>query len=180
MDRGSVLGSSSEIAHDLKPEIMHQIINSKKDKKIKVNQWIWYAAAAILMIGFIVGRLTMPLNQTEPIDTGNITLSQLLASEDWTKLESVLTNHNEFNKYASDQISINTLLDKLLVLRRMGVEKISIVSNSAESRTDENVYTKNHPDIMISLSDFIQLLQQARQQRSQISLADVSDILSTI
>lgn len=180
IDRESVLNPEPIDTQDLKPEIMRLIDSRRKNDGIKYDRWIWYVAAAILIIGFIVGRLTIHLGQTEPLDKASISLSQLLASENWSKLEDVLTDHTEFNKYASDHIPIHVLLDKLLVLRRLGVQKISIIGNASHSTDNEVSSSDNYPGITVSINKFIQVLEHAKQQRSQITLSDVSDMLTTI
>ena len=182
IDRESVFDTSPELAGNFKSEILDIIAEQKKERIKRLNPWVWYAAAAILIIVFMVGRFTVQFSENQKTHTTSIDvpLSQLLVSENWAKLESVLSDQHEFNKYASDQISIEILLEKLIILHNMGIEKLSIVSNSPTSPGIDTSLKDEGPDLVISIHDFIQILQQAKQQRSQITLADVSVILSTI
>ena len=156
-------------------------INSVPTAKKINSRWLWYAAAAILIIGVIIGRITIPLESEKIYMTsdGNISLGQLLASEDWSRLEIVLSNKDEYERYSTDSIPIHILLDKLAALQKMGIQSLPITG--ASEKNIENKSIKNgEPQIKISLTDFIKLLEQAKLQRSRITLEEVSNLLTKI
>jgi len=182
MDREEVLLPDPEPSTEFKEEVLERIRQSSKDKKHINSRWIWYAAAAILLIGIIIGRLVIPddPNQkyisTEDYDT----LSQIIASENWARLEIVLSDQEEFSKYSTDMIPIHILLDKLSSLQKMGIQSLPLNFPADPDRRKDISTIPDDPQIQISLSDFIYLLEQAKQQRSQITLKEVSKIITKL
>jgi hypothetical protein len=162
-------------------EIVEQIDQIESGKNLYQKKWIWYAAAAILVAGILIGRFTINLGNQNGITNAEYgTFSQLINSEDWSRMEIVLSDQKEFSRYASDKISIQILLDKLTSLQNKGVQYIPISGFSADSAKQEGKSKQLSPKIEISVDDFIQILQKAKQQRSQITLEDVSSILTKI
>jgi hypothetical protein len=181
LDRGEILSPDPDISTEFKAVVLERITHSSMEKNIK-TKWIWYAAAAILLVGIVIGRFVIPdmVEKMYISDKGEDTLSQLLASEDWNKLEIVLSDQVEFSKYSTDTIPIHILLDKLSSLQKMGIQSLPITNPSDSDRTKNNAKIPDNPQIQISLNDFIRLLEQAKQQRSQITLKEVSNIITKL
>jgi hypothetical protein len=170
------------VSKEFTDQVVDRIERTSAKKNTKNSKIIWYAAAATLLIGITIGRFIIPDNGTQNYasQNGDVTLSQLIASEDWTRLEIVFSDKNEFDKYSSDSIPIHILLEKLSTLQKMGIESLPIASTSDQNITSENKNIQSDPQIQIALSDFIKLLEQTKLQRSRITLEEVSNLLTKI
>ena len=181
IDRESVLMAQPVVDTNFTEELVEQIDQIESGKNLYQKKWIWYAAAAILVAGILIGRFTINLGNDNDITNAEYgTFSQLIDSEDWSRMEIVLSDQKEFSKYASDKISIQILLDKLTSLQNKGIQYIPISGFSVDSAKQEGKSMQHSPKIEISVDDFIQILQKVKQQRSQITLEDVSSILTKI
>jgi hypothetical protein len=182
LDREEILLPDPEISKGFKTEVLDRINQSSKRKKQINKKWIWYAVAATLLMGIIIGRFVIPDGGGQEYITEKYdeTLSQLIASEDWNRLEIVLSDQNEFSKYSTDTIAIHILLEKLSALQKMGIQSLPLFHPSNPDRLKKFATISNDPQIQISLNDFISLLEEARQQRSQITLEEVSNLLTKI
>jgi hypothetical protein len=182
LDREEILDSSSQKASgSFKKEVLARMEQSSQIKSIN-TRWLWYAAAATLLIGITIGRfvITDQNNHKYMSSQDHQSLSQLIASEDWNKLEIVLSDKDEYNRYSTDTIPIHILLDKLFALQKMGVQSLPIARTSDSNNEGESTIIQNDPKIQISLSDFIRLLEQTKRQRSTITLEEVSFLLANI
>jgi len=181
IDREEILSTTKNTSVKIKQDIFNSIEKSQ-NKKDKNNKWIWYAAAATLIVGILIGRFIIPddPNQNNIYSKENDTLSQLIASENWNRLEIVLSDQDEFKRYSSDRIPIHILLDKLSALRKMGIQSLPMAYPDNQPNPKNMVVTQNEPQIQISLNDFIHLLEQAKQQRSQITLDEVSKLITKL
>jgi hypothetical protein len=182
MDREEILLPDPEPSTEFKEEVLERIRQSSEHKKHINSRWIWYAAAAILIIGIVIGRFVMPDDPNQKyISTKDYdTLSQIIASENWTRLEIVLSDQEEFSKYSTDMIPIHILLDKLSSLQKMGIQSLPLNFPPDPDRKKDIATIPEDPQFQISLSDFIYLLEQAKHQRSQITLKEVSNILTKL
>lgn len=178
LDREQIFKTVPEsVLRSFNNEVQERIENFSSAKKIN-SRWLWYAAAAILIIGVIIGRITIPLESDTRIITNdsNLSLGQLLASEDWGRLEIVLSDRDEYRRYSTDSIPIHILLDKLAALQKMGIQSLPIAGTSRNNTENESII-KGEPQVKISLSDYIKLLEQTKLQRSRITLEEVSNLL---
>ncbi len=180
IDREEILKTDPESeSKSFKNEVLERIEQESENKRMD-HRWLWYAAAAILICGIVIGRFVIPENGKERYTSAreNETLSQLIFSEDWNRLEIVLSDQDEFTKFSSDAIPVHILLEKLLALQEKGVQSVPIVSRD-EQQIEQSDVNKHEPRVEISLNDFIRLLEQAKRQRSQITLQEVSNMLTT-
>jgi hypothetical protein len=182
VDREEILAPVPDISLAFNQEVFEGIDQTSDNKSHLSTRLIWYAAAAILIIGITIGRFVIPDNSSQKFisQNGDQTLSQLIASEDWEKLEVVLSDEVEFNKYSTDVIPIHILLEKLSTLQKMGVESLPIADKSDPNKSWETTTLQNDPQIQISLNDFIRILEQVKLQRSRITLEEVSNLLTKI
>ena len=181
IDREEILVPVSKISAAFNQEVLDRISLSAEKKQIK-SRWIWYAAAAILLIGIIIGRFGIPEIGSQR-NSGNIadeSLSQLIVSENWQKLEIVLSNQEEFNRYSTDTIPVYVLIDKLSALQKTGIYSLPFTYILDRLNAKELTTNRSDPQIHIPLSDFIQLLEQVKHQRSQITLEEVSNLLTKL
>lgn len=182
LDREEILIPDPQISRGFKTDILYRI-NQSPDIKRQINKkWIWYTAATTLLIGMVIGHFIIPdtPNQNNFYNKEKDTLSQLIASENWNRLEIVLSDRDEFNRFSSDRIPIHILLDKLSALQKMGIQSLPMVSHKDQVNSKDMIVTQIEPHIQISLNDFIHLLEQAKLQRSQITLREVSNILTKL
>jgi hypothetical protein len=181
IDREEILITDPESeSKSFKNEVLERVEQYSETKRMN-HRWLWYAAAAILICGIVIGRFVIPENGNQNFASGreNETLSQLIFSEDWNRLGIVLSDQDEFTKFSTDVIPIHILLEKLLALQKMGVQSVPIVSRDKQYQIEQSDINKHEPRVEISLNDFIQLLEQAKLQRSQITLQEVSNMLTT-
>jgi hypothetical protein len=182
VDREEILAPLPDASMAFNQEVLERIDLTPEKKNYISTRLIWYSAAAILIIGITIGRFVIPDNSGQKFisQNGDQTLGQLIASEDWGKLEIVLSDEDEFNKYATDAIPIHILLEKLSTLQKMGVESLPIADKSDHNKYRETATLQNDPQIQISLNDFIRILEQVKLQRSRITLEEVSNLLTKI
>jgi hypothetical protein len=183
LDREEILDPTPhQVMKTFKENVLERSKESSQNKGHLNTKWFWYAAAATLFIGIIIGRFVIPDNTEQDNLSGNRnkTLSQLIVSEDWNKLEIVLSDKDEYNRYSTDTIPIHILLDKLSALQKMGVHSVPIAGTLDHNYDKKTPNNKYEPQIQISLKDFIRLLEQIKVQRSTITLEEVSSLLAKI
>jgi len=181
IDREEILKIEPESnSNSFKNEVLERIEQDSENKRMD-HRWLWYAAAAILICGIVIGRFVIPENGKQRYTSAreNETLSQLIFSEDWNRLGIVLSDQDEFTKFSSDAIPVHILLEKLIALHEMGVQSIPIINRDKQQQTEQGDVNKHELRVEISLNDFIRLLEQAKLQRSQITLQEVSNMLKT-
>jgi hypothetical protein len=180
LDREEVLEPAIKNSQEFNKNVLNQIHHPKKNTLNR--RWIYYAAAATLLIGIAIGRFLIPDKSNQNVTTKQDTqsLNQLIASEDWSRLEILLSNKDELDRYATDAVPIHILLDKLAALQKMGIKSLPMAYPSYAKNTKSAEPVQREPQIHISVNDFIRLLEQARQQRSQITLKEVSSILISL
>jgi len=182
VDREEIIEPVPETLEEFSNEVLARMDQSSVKKGHINTKMIWYAAAATLLIGITIGRFVIPENSSQKYlsQSEDATLSQLIASEDWGRLEVVFSNKTEFKKYSTDSIPIHILLEKLSALQKMGVESLPIANTSDQESTREVNGEQTDPQIQISLNDFIRLLEQAKLQRSRITFEEVANLLTKI
>ena len=182
IDREEIFDSLPETSVNFNHEVLEQINRSSDIKSQKNTKLIWYAAAATLLIGITIGRFILPDENNERYQSQieSESLGQLIASENWGKLEIVLSDKDEFSRYSTDSIPIHVLLEKLITLNKMGVESLPLANTSDKIKTEGATSVQGEPQIQISLNDFIRILEQAKLQRSRITLEEVSNLLTKI
>ena len=153
---------------------------STRQQKFR-KKWLWYTAAAILIAGVMIGRYLAPLpsGSDKHPDEENTSITSLLEAEDWDQLQKVLQNRISLRRHAEEEISINVLLEKLNKLQNSihPSPTIDISTGFSSSVQDSSVSSLK---IQISIEDFITLLKQIQSQKKQITLKEVSSILTDI
>lgn len=179
LERGKVLISPPAIKHGFKQKIIDAIDDKNNNAMQFQKKWIWYAAAAILICGILVGRYTLPLFEKQSIIShtkSSDSFTHLIESENWSALQSILEDQDEFSKYAKESLNIQVLLEKLSKLHHFGQNIPTISISSAPDTHSQRVSAK----IEISIEDFILLLEQIKIKQEEITLAEVSEILVDI
>ena len=178
LEHEKVLIPQSDINAGFKKNIITHIDKNNLTKFQFQKKWVWYAAAALLICGIFIGRfLLSPTDQSyNPIVSEAQSIAKLIENEDWEQVQSILADQEQYTKYADETLDVITLIEKLDKLKsyRQIVPKIKITSMRTQDREPLNYGSAL---IEISVVDFIDLLEQIKQRKSEITLEEMSEIL---
>jgi len=177
--RQEVLSSPAEVDDSFRRSILKRIKSSGEAGQHTGRLWIWYAAAAILITGVLIGRFIAPFQHERAPDKKRVSISSLVEAEDWPQLQKILEDQEAVAKYAGEEINIRLLLDKLVKLQenRRHVPATDISSGFNISAPDSSI---SNARIEISVENFIYLLKQVQRQKNHISIMEVTSILNNI
>ncbi len=153
-----------------------------------VIKWL-VSAAALIIVGFMLGqsvRWFKGAAETVAHAESSHSLKAMLQNENWRRLFYALSSPSAKAAVAEEEVPLKLIIDKLQILRQLGMETIdlkwfSLPSSGSAFLPPRFLAVQQLKQLIVNnaikTSDLIYLLKQAARHKKEISLKEISDIL---